>query len=250
MGASLPVIVHEYDPSIKLRIAGVHRELVASKIDLYDWFLYAEDDLALRMHHIKYLQYWTPRLARTGVLPHLMRYEIASLRGLTGLDHQGDAALRHALRRPDAMIMDEYPFPLRLSSLHRRQTTLLQVDNPYMAMWFLPRNLLRPHATRPIWLDEVRRHADRNLRVHFATQWLLPYFKFGVPLQDYEKALVHHVSTHYADIGLAHTSRQREHESHPLLLHHFFSQDAVDLHFLLKDCLGGRQLCRQKWISP
>lgn len=73
LGTSLPVIVNEYDPAIKLRIAGVHRELVSAKLDSYDWFLYAEDDLALRTHHIQYLQRWTPRLARRGMLPHLMR---------------------------------------------------------------------------------------------------------------------------------------------------------------------------------
>lgn len=241
LGASLPLIVSEYDPTIKLRIAGVHRELVAAKLDLYDWFLYAEDDLALRTHHIKYLQRWTPRLAQKGMLPHLMRYEVASLRGISAVNADGERAAQarpSASQRLDAMILDEYPFPIKLSSFHRRQHTLVHVDNPYMAMWFLPRELLRPHVAIPSWLDEVRRHADRNLRVHFATFWLLSHYNFAVPLQAFADALVHHVSTHYADIGLAHVARQRRDRRHPFLLHRYFSHDAWDLHTLLRDCVG------------
>ena len=232
LGSSLPIIVYQYDPDIKLRIAGVHRELVAAKVDVYDWFMYAEDDLALRAHNIDFLKYWTSRLAGKGMLPHLMRYEVASLRGVAAAETNG-----HRAPRQDAMLLDEYPFPVRLSSMHRRQVTLMQVSNPYMAMWFLPRDLLRPFLARPSWLDEVRRHADRNLRVHFATFWLLPYFKFVVPLHQFKDALVHHVSTHYSDIGLKHMARQRLATLHPLFLHEFYSQDAWDLEAWLQGCL-------------
>jgi len=232
LGSSLPIIVYQYDPDVKLRIAGVHRELVAAKVDVYDWFMYAEDDLALRAHNIDYLKHWTPKLAGKGMLPHLMRYEVASLRGVAAAETNG-----HRAPRQDAMLLDEYPFPVRLTSMHRRQVTLMQVSNPYMAMWLLPRDLLRPFVARPSWLDEVRRHADRNLRVHFATFWLLPHFKFVVPLHQFRDALVHHVSTHYSDIGLKHTARQRQATSHPLFLHNFFSQDAWDLEAWLRGCL-------------
>jgi hypothetical protein len=98
-----------------------------------------------------------------------------------------------------------------------------------MATWFLPQGLLRPHVASSSWLDEVRRHADRN---HFATFCLLPFYRFGVPLQSFRDALVNHVSTHYADIGLKHAARQRRDRSHPLLLHRYFSQDAWDLYML------------------
>lgn len=232
LGASLPVIVYQYAPDIALRIAGVHRELVAAKINVYDWFMYAEDDLALRAHNIDYLQRWTPRLAAGGMLPHLMRYEVASLAEVSATS--GAVPPPHR----DAMLLDEYPFPVKLSSMHRRQVTLVQVANPYMAMWCLPRDLLLPVVSRPAWLDEVRRHADRNLRVYFATSWLLPHYKFAVPLHHFRDALVHHVSTHYSDIGLQHAARQRSNASHPLFLHHFFSQDAWDLEGWLRSCLG------------
>lgn len=232
LGASLPIAVYQYDPDIKLRIAGVHRELVAAKLDAYDWFMYTEDDLALRARNIDYLKQWTPRLAGRGLLPHLMRYEVAPLAGVAAAATHGAPPARQ-----DAMLMDEYPFPVRLTSMHSRQMALVQVSNPYMAMWFLPRDLLRPIVALQTWLDEVRRHADRNSREHFASSWLLPHFKFAVPLHAFRDALVHHVSTHYSDIGLQHTASQRSAPSHPLFLHWFFSQDAWDLEAWLRGCL-------------
>jgi hypothetical protein len=228
LGSSLPIIVYQYDPDIRLRIAGVHRELVAAKVDAYDWFLYAEDDLALRAHNIDYLKHWTPRLAGKGLLPHLMRYEVASLRDIAAAETNG-----HRASRQDAMLLDE--FPVRLTSMHRRHVTLMQVSNSYMAMWLLPRNLLRPFVAQPSWLDDVR--ADRNSREYFATFWLSQHFTFVVPLHQFRDALVHHVSTHYSDAGLKHMARQRLATSHPLFLHEFFSQDAWDLEAWLQGCL-------------
>ena len=100
LSAPLPVAVLEYDKNVTLNIAGMHRYLVAEKIDEYDWFLYTEDDLALTHSHVRYLQKWTRLLAPKGTLPHLMRYEVASVRPL-------------GLRR-DALLLDEYPLPLSL----------------------------------------------------------------------------------------------------------------------------------------
>ena len=90
----------EYDKNITINIAGMHRYLVAGKIEEYDWFLYTEDDLALTHSHVRFLKEWTRVLAPKGPLPHLMRYEVASVRPL-------------GLRR-DALLLDEYPLPLSL----------------------------------------------------------------------------------------------------------------------------------------
>ena len=48
------------------------------------------------------------------------------------------------------------------------------------------------------------------------------------------------MSTHYSSIGLAHAARHRRlDKSHPLFLHHFFSQDAWDLEEWLHGCVAG-----------
>ena len=110
LSSSLPIAVLEYDKNITINIAGMHRYLVADKVDEYDWFLYTEDDLALTHSHVRFLKEWTRVLAPKGALPHLMRYEVASVRPL-------------GLRR-DALLLDEYPLPLSLFRMEVADTAM------------------------------------------------------------------------------------------------------------------------------
>ena len=114
LSSSLPIAVLEYDKNITINIAGMHRYLVADKIEEYDWFLYAEDDLALTHSHVRFLKEWTRVLAPKGTLPHLMRYEVASVRPL-------------GLRR-DALLLDEYPLPLSLFRMEVADTEMAARD--------------------------------------------------------------------------------------------------------------------------
>jgi hypothetical protein len=114
LSSSLPIAVLEYDKNITINIAGMHRYLVADKIEEYDWFLYTEDDLALTHSHVRFLKEWTRVLAPKGTLPHLMRYEVASVRPL-------------GLRR-DALLLDEYPLPLSLFRMEVADTEMAARD--------------------------------------------------------------------------------------------------------------------------
>lgn len=334
LSSPLPIAVLEYDKNVTINIAGMHRYLVAEKIDEYDWFLYTEDDLALTDSHVRFLQKWTRILGPKGTLPHLMRYEVASVRPL-------------GLRR-DALLLDEYPLPLSLyrmdvtdsemeaRGLHLRKygdeldddedddhgeetslrnsgraerdcdertillkdrgdatslsgrrrrrrdhtsrrkdvgergepqegkttslsfmkssrvpnptssstsqtakkgTTFVRVPNPYMAMWLLPRDMLLPHVREPRWFDEINDCPNPDVRVHFATFWLLPHFSFAVPLSSMRRALIHHVSTKYAGHGLMQVDADRRQTSHPFFLHMFFNVDAWDLERTLSECI-------------
>lgn len=325
LSSSLPIAVLEYDKNITINIAGMHRYLVADKIEEYDWFLYTEDDLALTRSHVRFLKEWTRVLAPKGTLPHLMRYEVASVRPL-------------GLRR-DALLFDEYPLPLSLFRMevmdaemaargldpddendeldetddrskkndalwfskdekghdesfdmknshqrdfpsllsHRRRrrrarssqedvqkklprsftktslgrktltaqdtnengTVFIRVPNPYMAMWLLPRDLLLPHVRESRWLIEVNDCPNTDVRVHFATFWLLPHFAFTVPLSSLRRALIHHVSTKYAGHGLTQVDADRRETSHPFFLHMYFNVDAWDLERTLSECMEG-----------
>jgi len=335
LSSSLPIAVLEYDKNITINIAGMHRYLVADKIEEYDWFLYTEDDLALTHPHVRFLKEWTRVLAPKGTLPHLMRFEVASVRPL-------------GLRR-DALLLDEYPLPLSLFRMevadteiaardldldeesdelaergdqskqsaalwvskdkkgrdessniknrhqgdvasllsHRRRrrstwnsqedvhtkelprrdssfsstktslgrkilgasetnrngTVFIHVPNPYMAMWLLPRDVLLPHVRESRWLSEVNDCPNADVRVHFATFWLLPHFAFTVPLSSLRRALIHHVSTKYAGHGLMQVDADRRETSHPFFLHTYFNVDAWDLERTLSECMeddGGR----------
>ena len=110
LSSSLPIAVLEYDKNITINIAGMHRYLVADKIEEYDWFLYTEDDLALTHSHVRFLKEWTRVLAPKGTLPHLMRFEVASVRPL-------------GLKR-DALLLDEYPLPLSLFRMEVADTEM------------------------------------------------------------------------------------------------------------------------------
>ena len=334
LSSSLPIAVLEYDKNITINIAGMHRYLVADKIKEYDWFLYTEDDLALTHSHVRFLQKWTRVLAPEGILPHLMRYEVAPVRSL-------------GLRR-DALLFDEYPMPLSLFRMevtdaematrgldfdeedelddrddrsetnaaalwfsedkkgpdkssdvekrfqgdiasllsHRRarrsarnspeeshkklphsdsfssatktsrgrtvsaashanknDTVFIRVPNPYMAMWLLPRDMLLSHVRESRWLNEVNDCPNTDVRVHFATFWLLPHFAFTVPLSSLRRALIHHVSTKYAGHGLMQVDADRREASHPFFLHRYYNVDAWDLERTLSECtegIGGR----------
>lgn len=334
LSSSLPIAVLEYDKNITINIAGMHRYLVADKIEEYDWFLYTEDDLALTHSHVRFLKEWTRILAPKGTLPHLMRYEVASVRPL-------------GLRR-DALLLDEYPLPLSLfrmevadtemaarhldldeesdelaergdqskqsaalwvskdekgrdessnkqnrhlgdvasllpdrrrrrsarssqgdvqnelpqressflstktslggkflgaSETNKSGTVFIHVPNPYMAMWLLPRDVLQPHVRESRWLSEVNDCPNADVRVHFATFWLLPHFAFTVPLSSLQRALIHHVSTKYAGHGLTQVDADRRETSHPFFLHMYFNVDAWDLERTLSECMedgGGR----------
>ena len=331
LSASLPIAVLEYDKNITINIAGMHRYLVADKIEDYDWFLYTEDDLALTHSHVGFLQKWTRVLAPKGSLPHLMRYEVAPVRSLG--------------QKRDALLFDEYPLPLSLFNLevpdedmaahgldfddendefggrdHRSEknaatlwfseeergrdenfnietryhgdvasllsrrrrrrsaarnsqedvhkkmpprdsfsltkktfggrktlvasrtnkngAVFIHVPNPYMAMWLLPRDMLLSHVRESRWLYEVNECPNTDVRVHFATFWLLPHFAFAVPLSSLRKAFIHHVSTKYAGHGLMQVDADRRETSHPFFLHRYYNVDAWDLERTLSECMG------------
>lgn len=328
LSSPLPIAVLEYDKNVTINIAGMHRYLVAEKIDEYDWFLYTEDDLALTDSHVRFLKKWTRTLGPKGTLPHLMRYEVASVRPL-GLSR-------------DALLLDEYPLPLSLyrmditdsemahglsldrdrdelddedddhgeetslrnsgraekdcdessilkdrgdvtSLLSRRRrrrrdhsrrmdvgerepqegkttslsfmkssrvpstsstsqttkkgTTFVRVENPYMAMWLLPRDMLLSHVREPRWFSEINDCPNPDVRVHFATFWLLPHFSFAVPLSSMRRALIHHVSTKYSGHGLTQVDADRRETSHPFFLHMYYNVDAWDLERTLSECI-------------
>ena len=104
-------------------------------------------------------------------------------------------------------------------------------------MWLLPRDMLLSHVREPRWLSEVNDCPNPDVRVHFATFWLLPHFSFAVPLSLMRRALIHHVSTKYAGHGLMQVDADRRGTSHPFFLHRFYNVDAWDLERTLSECI-------------
>ena len=208
---SMPILVLTFDRDVKLGLAAVHRDLVVQELDDYDYFMYLEDDLALKVHHFLYLKHWTDRLLPHRMLPGLLRYEVSPI---------VSPALSNESGR-NAIIMDEHPYPATV--FQHDGVHLLQSDNPYMAMWFLPREVLRPLTSRPDWHTHVWSKPHQSLRIESATLWLKPFFRIVTPVRHLEQALIHHVSTHYSG----------EFGNHEL-----FNFDALDWFDDLRACLG------------
>ena len=205
---SMPILVMTYSAGIGHGLAMVHRDTVTSNLNAFDYFMYTEDDLAIGLHHLRYLLHWTQTLLPHKMLPGLLRYEVAPPQPVSQNGHDADlsqilatnatsngTAFASETRHP--AILDEFPFPASIVELKRHH--LLRTGNNYMAMWFLPRHPLAEFVALPGWY--VYSLHPGLMRERSATLWLAPHFEFVVPVRHLEQAMVHHVSTRYASSG-------------------------------------------------
>lgn len=164
-----------------------HRLIFMQERNNYDLFVSQEDDVAITLEHMKYFLKWSDIFSGTDFLPAFAPIELTPWsrpNNLSGMITSSQVLLDIRMRA-----FKIYTW--------RQHTLVTSSVNHNSRVYMLTQKMLLDATKRDEWLNSVKT-MQGEFNVYFGhSQWLEPYYRLAIPVQDVVHSLVNHIPANY-----------------------------------------------------
>ena len=228
----LPVVVQYVESCTSL--AAKHRINFKELVNNYDLFVSQEDDMAIKLQHIRYYVKWAHILDGTEFYPGFATAEIPTsvTRKHFSVNHKDNPLIWRTFT--SNYDQDNKFFQV----IKIKESVYLYYVKDWAPAYMITQKLLKEHVHKTYWLeDEFKTYNEYN--THFQHLWLAWHYKFVIPYDDFWFSWIHHTPDRY--IGLSYEQRKisenSSHENHNMFHNYYnYLPAVVELDLFLEDC--------------
>jgi hypothetical protein len=171
-GEKMTIFLSIFSAELRWHLTGTHRTLFKDTLELYDWFVYLEEDCSLSRRNFAAIvrQFFVLRSHESGFLPGLIRRQPGEQLVLSDVSCKG--AVEDGVHR---LLIDQV---YEASAIDGNTTIYIALNQNYQASWILPQSMLATFMNGTEWLRFMRHFpgdlwpSGGGIAEYFASHWI------------------------------------------------------------------------------